>query len=83
MFWMKNILNYGKSQGIFSKNPIQHFRTKHIGIRHHFIRKLINEKVVTLKFVTNERSLVDIFNKVINTHKFEYLRSILKISRSN
>ena len=35
-----------------SKNPIQHRRTKNIGIQHHFIRDLVEDKVVTLEHVT-------------------------------
>jgi hypothetical protein len=32
---------------------IQHSRTKHIVIRHHFSRDLVEKKVVTLEHMTN------------------------------
>jgi hypothetical protein len=44
-----------------SKNPIQHSRTKHIDIRHHFIRNLVEDNVVTLEHVATENQLADIF----------------------
>ena len=34
-----------------SKNPVQHSRTKHIDIRHHCIRDLVEDKIVTLEHV--------------------------------
>lgn len=34
-----------------SKNPVQHSRTKHIDICHHFIRDLVEEKTVTLSML--------------------------------
>ncbi|KAK6164312.1 hypothetical protein DH2020_001176 [Rehmannia glutinosa] len=34
------------------KNPVQHSRTKHIDIRHHFIRDLVKNKIVIIDFVT-------------------------------
>ena len=34
-----------------SKNPVQHSRIKHIDIRHHFIRELIGDKIITTEHV--------------------------------
>ena len=34
-----------------SKNPVQHSRTKHIEIRHHFIRELVKDGTLTLEFI--------------------------------
>jgi len=61
LVWMKQMLKkYNVEQDVLtlycdnlsainiSKNPIQHSRTKHIDIRHHFIMDLVEEKVVTL-----------------------------------
>lgn len=37
-----------------SKKPVQHSRTKNIDIRHHFIRDLVEENIVSLKYVDTE-----------------------------
>ncbi|CAM8966044.1 unnamed protein product [Rhodiola kirilowii] len=60
-----------------SKNPVQHSRTKHIDIRHHFIRELVEQKVVTLKHVTTDKQLADIITKPLDAAQFETLRSSL------
>jgi hypothetical protein len=62
-----------------SKNPIQHSRTKHIDIRHHFIRDLVEEKVVNLEHVETEKQIADIFTKALDASKFEKLRGDLGI----
>ena len=62
-----------------SKNPIQHSRTKHIYIRHHFIKDLVKDKVVTLEHVDIEEQLADIFTKALDAKKFEKLRGMLGI----
>jgi len=62
-----------------SKNPIQHSRTKHIDIQHHFIRDLIEEKVVTLEHADIEEQLEDIFTKALDAKQFEKLRGKLGI----
>ncbi|BBH09902.1 transposable element gene [Prunus dulcis] len=46
--------------------PIQHSRTKHIDIRHHFIRELVEENVLSLEFVSTEKQLADIFTKPLD-----------------
>ena len=41
-----------------SKNPIQHSRTKCIEIRHHFIRELVEDGILTLDFIhTDDQKL--------------------------
>ena len=65
LVWMKQMMKeYNVEQDVLtlycdnlnainiSKNPIQHSRTKHIDIRHHFIRDLVEEKVVTHELLT-------------------------------
>ena len=46
-----------------SKNLIQHSKTKHIDIHHHFIRDLVESKIVSLEYIDTEKQLVDYFYK--------------------
>ena len=57
-------IHYDNSSAInISKNLVLHSRTKHIEIRHHFIRELVEEKAVSLESVHTELQLVDILPK--------------------
>nr|GFC41969.1 ribonuclease H-like domain-containing protein [Tanacetum cinerariifolium] len=46
-------------------NNVQHSRSKHIDIRHHFIREQVERGVVELYFVSTDYQLVDIFTKAL------------------
>ncbi|GJS46494.1 hypothetical protein Tco_0596615 [Tanacetum coccineum] len=54
-------------------NNVQHSRSKHIDIRHHFIREQVNNGVVELYFVTTDYQLADIFTKALPRERFEFL----------
>ncbi|GJU11814.1 hypothetical protein Tco_1134210 [Tanacetum coccineum] len=54
-------------------NNVQHSRSKHINIRHHFIREQVEKGVVELYFVTTEYPLADIFTKALPRERFEFL----------
>ena len=62
-----------------SKNPVQHSRTKHIDIRHHFIRELVENKTVIIEYVATENQLADIFTKALDSSRFDFLRKSLAI----
>jgi hypothetical protein len=92
LMWMKQLLaDYGFPQGRMvvycdntsainiSKNPVQHSRTKHIDIRHHFIRDLVENQVVSLDYVSTENQLADLFTKPLDGSRFEYLRNAIGI----
>ena len=68
LLWMKKVLtDCGISQDTMivycdnssaidiSKNPMQHSKTKHIEIRYHFIRDLVESKIVCLEYILTER----------------------------
>jgi hypothetical protein len=55
------------------KNPVQHSRTKHIDIRHHFLRDLVESQVVALSFIPTNNQLVDILTKPLDGSRFESL----------
>ena len=62
-----------------SKNPVHYSKTKHIDIRHHFIRELVENKTVVIKHVATENQLVDIFIKALDSSRFISLRKALEI----
>ncbi|XP_074263623.1 secreted RxLR effector protein 161-like [Silene latifolia] len=58
-----------------SKNPIQHSRTKHIDIRHHFLRDQVEKGNICLSFCKTENQIADILTKPSEREQFERLRS--------
>ncbi|GJS76109.1 hypothetical protein Tco_0725990 [Tanacetum coccineum] len=54
-------------------NDVQHSESKHIDIRHHFIREQVEKGVVKLYFVTTDYQLVNIFTKALPRERFEFL----------
>ncbi|GJV17353.1 hypothetical protein Tco_1362676 [Tanacetum coccineum] len=54
-------------------NNVQHSRSKHIDIRHHFFREQVEKGVVELYFVTTDYQLADIFTKALPRERFEFL----------
>ncbi|KAL4082844.1 hypothetical protein QTP88_029500 [Uroleucon formosanum] len=59
------------------QNPGHHRRTKHIDIRHHFIREKVEEGVVTLKYIISENQQVDILTKGLPVNKFNHLVKLI------
>nr|GEU67939.1 hypothetical protein [Tanacetum cinerariifolium] len=54
-------------------NNIHHSRSKHIDIRHHFIRNQVERGVVELYFVMTDYPLADIFTKALPRQRFEFI----------
>jgi hypothetical protein len=92
LLWMKKLLfDYGFTQETMvihcdntsainiSKNTVQHSRTKHIDIWHHFIRDLVESREVTLMFIPTENQLADILTKPLDGSRFESLRKAIGI----
>ena len=57
-----------------SKDLIQHSRTKHIEIRHHFFRDHVKKGDVVITFVSTENQLADIFKKPFSEEHFIKIR---------
>lgn len=62
-----------------AKNPALHGRTKHIELRHHFIRELVANGEIILKFCNTESRVSDIFTKALSGKRHMYLRSLLGV----
>ena len=58
-----------------SKNPIQHYsRSKHIDIKHHFIRDHVSNGDITSEFVDTNNQLADIFTKPLNEERMNFIK---------
>ena len=53
-----------------SKNLIQHARTKHIKVRHHFLRDHVAKGDFELIFIETSKQLTDIFTKLLSEDRF-------------
>jgi len=64
-----------------SKNPIQYSTSKHIEIKHHFIRGHIQKKDIALSFVDTENQLAGIFTKPLVEDRFNFIKEKLLIMK--
>jgi len=60
-------------------NPVQHTRTKHIDICHHFLRDHVAKSDISLENVGTENQLADIFTKPLDKARFGMLRNELNV----
>ncbi|GJT64317.1 retrovirus-related pol polyprotein from transposon TNT 1-94 [Tanacetum coccineum] len=64
-----------------SKNPVQHSRTKHIEIRHHFLRDNVQKGHISIKKVPSIDNIADILTKPLKCESFNYLRLKYQVRR--
>ena len=72
-----------KSTIAMSKNSVFHSRTKHINLKHHYIREAVDDEEVMIKHVKTGDQLADIFTKALPWNKFVYLRDLLGMTNKN
>jgi hypothetical protein len=60
-------------------NPSEHSRTKHIDIRHHFLRDHQQRGGIDIYHISTENQLADIFTKPLDEKRFCRLRSELNV----
>lgn len=84
--WLKNLMNeieadnnsrtttvYCDNQGAINlaKNNVTSARTKHIDVRHHFIRDHIEKKNIEVKYLSSEEMLADLLTKPLTKERFQ------------
>lgn len=62
-----------------SKNPIQHSRTKHIYVKHTFIRDLILKGEIRLNYIPTKYQVTNNFTKAFSEDRFRFLKNKLVI----
>ncbi|GJR29341.1 hypothetical protein Tco_1105573 [Tanacetum coccineum] len=88
VLWIQNqLLDYGynfmntviyidnNSTICIIENPVQHSKTKHIEIRHHFIRDCNAKKLIQMAKIDTEHNVADLLTKGFDAGRFQYLVS--------
>jgi hypothetical protein len=91
--WLKQLLQeldivfdtitlYNDNNGCIglSKNPINHDKTKHISMRHHFLREQVQEGTLTVTHVPSKLNIADILTKYVPKDQFQQLRNSMGLS---
>ena len=66
-----NIYNDNQEALKFSENNVHHARTKHIDIKHHFLRDCVKNDEFTIKYLSTEEMIADMLTKPLARKKFE------------
>nr|GEV99920.1 putative ribonuclease H-like domain-containing protein [Tanacetum cinerariifolium] len=86
VLWIQNqLLDYGynfmltmiyidnSSTICIIKNPVLHSKTKHIEIRHHFIRDCNDKKLIQVVKIPSDNNFADLLTKAFDVGRFQYL----------
>nr|GEX68119.1 hypothetical protein [Tanacetum cinerariifolium] len=86
VLWLQNqLLDYGynfmqtkihvdnESAICVVKNPVYHSKTKHIEIKHHFIRDSYEKRLIEMVKIHTDSNVADILNKAFDVTRFQFL----------
>nr|GEW32659.1 retrovirus-related Pol polyprotein from transposon TNT 1-94 [Tanacetum cinerariifolium] len=65
-----------------TKNQVYHARTKHIDVRYHFIREILEEGGVRIQKIHTSKNHADMVTKVVAGIKFNYCLDLINIVKS-
>ena len=69
-----------------SENPLFHDKSKHIKIKNHYIKDMVQRGAVKLQYVATDKQIADVLKNPLDRVKFEYFRekiSFLQIEVSS
>ena len=69
-----------KSCKKLTENPIFHDRSKHIDMRYHYIRDLVQRKIVKLQYIATRKQVADILTKPLTSRQFGQLRGKIGVA---
>ena len=60
-----------------SENPVFHDKSKHIEMKYHFIRDMVQKGMVKLQYVSTEENIADVMTKPLSMMNFRHLQDNL------
>lgn len=74
------LFNDNQGAAKLSKNPVFHSRTKHVDVKHHFIRQALRIYPINLCYLATERMVADILTKALTGSKHHFCVTGLGLS---
>jgi hypothetical protein len=65
-----------------SENPVFHDRSKHIEMRYHYVRDMVQKNILSIQYVLMAEQTVDILTKPLSLTKFVYFRNKLGVAEN-
>ena len=62
-----------------SENPVFHDKSKHIDIRYHYIRDMVQKGAMKLQYVATYEQIANMLTKPLSRVKFVYFRDKLGV----
>ena len=74
------MLHYDSQSAIMlAKNPVFHAKTKHIAVKYHFIRDVLEDKQMELMKVHTTKNPADLLTKGLPGESFVYCRELMGV----
>ena len=64
---------------LLAKNPAYHFKTKHIDVKYHFVKDMVESKKVLPEKVDNLDNVANSLTRSVSTEKFSWCRASMGI----
>lgn len=82
---VNHIVMYNDNQSAqkLCNSSLFHSRTKHIDVRHHFIRQVVNDGIISIKYCPTDDMMADVLTKALCVTKFTKFVNCLSLKECN
>jgi hypothetical protein len=74
------ILNDNQGAIALSKSPVHHERSKHIALRHHYLRKKVEDNTISLAHIPTADNIADMLTKALPGPTFTRVGELIGMS---
>ena len=65
-----------------SENPMFHYRSKHMEMRYHYLRDMVQKGAIRLQYISTDEQITDALTKPLSATKFAYFRDKLGMAEN-